>query len=349
MKIALMAAWNTSSGVAMHAEPLGKAFLEMGHELTVFSFLKNDYHGEGITADDEPFVIRCFGTRKNTNFLDPRPFINKDYQVLVVEDLGMLPIDPLSNIMPVIRKKAKVVHVVHENRPFEQSIFYKIDFDKIIYFDRRQDFIKRAYPDALFIPFPCYKVRHQDQKETRKKLNLPLDKKIVCSFGHRSYQPYLLSLPKGLRDDTVLLQVIPNDLEMLEEFDPSDWMIIRREDVVTTEKFDDYLFASDAAIFHKFQIREHAVVSTTVYQGLGTMCPIFVPNHSDFFHNFTDEMIHYTDTVDLHLKLKEILEDENKKKELNQKAAKFVKKYSSEHIAGQFIKVFKEILGQSPP
>lgn len=344
MKIAIMAAWNTDSGVAMHSEPLGKAFKETGHELTVFTFLKSDFHGEGITAEDEPFVIRCFGTRKGTNFFDPRPFIDKDYDILLVEDIGMFPIEKLANILPVIKHKAKIIHVVHENRPFEHSVFYKINWDKIIYFDRRQEFIKKAYPDAEFIPFPCYKSRKGDKIKIRKKLDLPLDKNIVCSFAHRGYQPYYLSLPKNLRQNTVLLQIIPNDFEMLEEFDPTNWMIVRRENIVTTEKFDDYLFASDAAIFHKFQTREHAVVSTTVYQALGTETPIFVPKHSDFFHIFTDEMIHYTDTVDLHRKIKDILENEKKRKKLQLKTKEFIKKYSSENIAKQFIDVFEKLL-----
>ncbi|MBU1077978.1 MAG: hypothetical protein KKH98_11840 [Spirochaetes bacterium] len=347
MKIAIMAAWNTSSGVAMHAEPLGKAFIEMGYDVTVFSYVKNDYHGEGITAEDEPYVIRCFGTRKNTNYFDPRPFMEKDYDILLVEDLGMLPVDKLADMMSIIRKKAKIVHVVHENRPFEESWFCKIDWDKVIYFDHRQEFLKIPYPDAVFIPFPCYKLRSGDKIAARKKLGLPLDKNIVCSFAHRNYIPYLLSLPKSLRENTVLLQVIQDDYEMLEEFDPSGWMIVRREKVVTTQKFDEYLFASDAAIFHKFQTREHAVVSTTVYQALGTGCPIFVPKYSDFFHTFTDEMVHYNDVVDLHKKLKDTLENEKKRKALQSKAEKFIQNRSAEKIAGQYIDIFKELLTSS--
>jgi hypothetical protein len=49
-KIAMMTAWNTDSGVAIHAEPIGKAWIQMGHDLRVFTFLKDDYHGEEITA-----------------------------------------------------------------------------------------------------------------------------------------------------------------------------------------------------------------------------------------------------------------------------------------------------------
>ena len=107
MKIAIMAAWNSTSGVAMHSEPIGKAFIAMGHEVTVFTFLNNDLHGEGPTAKDEHYVIRCFGTKNNTNFFNPLPFIEKDYEILLVEDLGMLPVYKLNNIISVIKQKAK--------------------------------------------------------------------------------------------------------------------------------------------------------------------------------------------------------------------------------------------------
>jgi len=35
MNIGMMSAWNTDSGVAIHSEPIGKAWVDMGHELTV--------------------------------------------------------------------------------------------------------------------------------------------------------------------------------------------------------------------------------------------------------------------------------------------------------------------------
>ncbi len=345
MKIGIMAAWNTTSGVAMHAEPIAKAFRDMGHEIVVFTFYKDDYHGDGITADDEDFVIRCFGTRPHTKRLDPRPFIDNDYDILLVEDLGMLPIDKLADISHVLRKKAKLIHVVHENRPPEDTWFYKIDWDKIVYFDYRQDFLKKVYPDAVYIPFPSYKIREGDKIAARKKLNLPLDKKIVYSFAHRGYRPYYRHLPRELRGDTILLQVIRKDeYQMLEEDMNLDWFFVKREDVITTEKFDDYLFASDAVVYHKFENREHAVISTTVYQSLGTGCPIFVPKNSDYFDNFKNEILHYSNTADLDKKLIEIFQNESKKEELKERAYEFVKATSPEKIAQEFVNLFKELI-----
>ncbi|MFH1552664.1 MAG: glycosyltransferase [Candidatus Omnitrophota bacterium] len=344
MKIGIMAAWNTNSGVAMHAEPIGKAFREMGHKITVFTFHKNDYHGEGITAKDESYVKRCFGTRTGTEALDPRPFMETNFDILLVEDLGMLPADKLANIIPLIKRKAKVLHVVHENKICDHSWFYKIDWDKVVYFDHRQDFLKKIYPDAEHIPFPCYKLRRGNKMAARKRLGLPLDRKIIYAFGLRGYHSYYRDLPPKLKRKAILLHVVPKDYQMLEALSPTDWRMVRKCNGLATKEFDDYLFASDAAIFHKFQSRFHAVISSTVYQALGTGCPIFVPAQSDFFHDWKDEIVHYRDITALNKKLIDLLGSEKKRKRLMEKADKFVETHSPKRIARQYINLFERMM-----
>ena len=346
MKIAIMAAWNTNSGVAMHAEPIGKAFKRMGHKVKVFTFNKTDYHGEGITAPDERYVIRCFGTRTGTNALNAKPFMETEYDILLVEDMGMLPVEKLANIIPIVKNKAKVVHVVHENRICEHSWFYKIHWDKVVYFDHRQDFLKSIYPDAEYVPFPAYRLRRGDKIAARKRLKLPLDKKIIYSFGHRGYHSYYRDLPPKLKRKAVLLHVVTKDYQMLEELTPADWRIVRKCNILSTKEFDDYLFAADAAIFHKFQSREHAVISSTVYQAMGTGCPIFVPSQSDFFHDWTNEVEHYRDITALNKKLITILGSEKKRNTLEERADRFVKSHSPERIAKQFIDLFERMLSE---
>ncbi|NQT33340.1 MAG: hypothetical protein HQ594_06700 [Candidatus Omnitrophica bacterium] len=344
MKIAIMAAWNTTSGVAMHAEPIGKALIDMGHKLTVFTFNKDDYHGEGITAKDESYVKRCFGTRTHTNVLDPRPFLESDYDILIIEDIGMLPVDKLANIFPVLKKKAKVIQAVHENRICEHSWFYQFDWDKVVYFDRRQDFLKDFYPDAEYIPFPCFPLRSGNKRAARKRLGLPLKKNIIYAFGHRGYHSYYRDLPPKLKKNSILLHIIETDYQMLEELTPTSWRMVRRSDVLSTKEFDDYLFASDAVILHKFASREHAVVSSTVYQALGAGCPIMVPSQSDFFHDWKKEVMHYRDVSVLNKQLTSILGDKEKRGRLKKNADKFVKEHSPEKIAKQFVKLFEKVL-----
>jgi len=343
MNIAIMAAWNTTSGVAMHAEPIGKALQKMGHKLTVFTFLKNDYHGEGITAKDESYVIRCFGTRTDTYALDSRPLLERDYDYLIVEDMGMLPVEKLANIMPLIKRKAKVVHVVHENRSCRHSWFYKIDWDRVVYFDYRQNFLKKIYPDAEFVPFPCFEKRRGSKAAARKRLGLPLKKKIIYSFGHRGYHSYYRDLPPKIKNNSILLHVVTPEYQILEELTPSKWRLVHRQKVVTTKQFDDYLFAADAAIFHKFQSREHAVVSSTVFQALGAGCPIFVPQQSDFFHSWKDEVVHYRDITALNKQLVEILNNDKKREKLIGCADKYVDCNSPEAIAQRFLDIYEDL------
>jgi hypothetical protein len=309
MKIGMMTAWNTDSGVAVHAEPVGKAWREMGHELIVFTFIKEDFHGEGFTGEDEDYVIKCFGTQQKTNFLDPRPILTRKFDIFVVQDLNMLPVENLAKIFPLIQKRAKTVHIVHENTLPQEPSFYQFDWDGIIYFCRRQSFLKEVYPQAKLIHFPCFPTRRKDKLEARKRLDLPLDKKIIYEFCQRGYRPFLRELPEELKEKAVLLVVIPPHYEFLEEDSPPSWMIVRREEALSHEKFDDYLFASDAVILHKFESRYHAVVSSTAFQALGSGCPILVPGQSDFFFTFKDEVIRYTDVEDLRKTLVELMED----------------------------------------
>ena len=294
----MMTAWNTDSGVAVHAEPIAKAWIEMGHEVTIFTFTKEDFHGEGFTDEDEDYVIRCFGTRK-TNYLDPAPILTRQFDIFVVQDLGMLPVDNLAKVFPLIRRTAKTVHIVHENALPGEPWFYQLEWDKVVYFCKRQAFLKSVYPDSKLIHFPCFPVRKKDKIEARKKLNLPLDKKIVYEFCQRGYRPFLRELPNELKEMAVLVVLIPPHYEFLEEDNPPRWMIVRREEVLSHERFDDYLFASDAVILHKFQSRYRAVVSSTAFQALGAGCPILVPGKSDFFFPFKEEVIRYTDFEDL--------------------------------------------------
>ncbi|MEF9425713.1 MAG: glycosyltransferase [Candidatus Mariimomonas ferrooxydans] len=346
MRIAMMSAWNTDSGVAVHAQPIGRAWIKMGHKLTVFSFIWNDSHGAGFTGKDEDYVIRCFGTQEHTNFLDPRPLLTKEFDIFIVQDLRMLPVEKLAKIFHVIKQRAKTIHIVHENKLPEEAWFYLFDWDKVIYFDQRQDFLKKVYPNAQFIPFPCAGIRKVDKIEARKRLGLPLDKKIIYSFCQRGYDAYLRDLPQKIKDKAVLLHVISKGYQMLEERSCPEWMIIRKEDTLSRERFDDYLFASDVAIFHKFQkkSRLHAVVSSTVFQALGCGCPVFVPGQSDFFHPFKDEVIRYGDIEELNKKLLELLEDEEKYQGVVKQAEEFVLKNSPERIAERYIGLFTEVL-----
>jgi len=283
------------------------------------------------------------GTGK-TNFFDPRPILRLDFDIFIVQDLMVLPIENLAKIFPVIRKKSKTVHVVHENRLPEDPRFYQFDWDQVIYFSQRQNFLNSVYPEAKKIPFPCFPLRKADKEGAKRKLGLPLDKKVIYEFCQRGYEPFLRELPNELKDDSILLILIPQDYEFLEAENPPPWMIVHREDTLSHEKFDDYLFASDAVILHKFQSRYHAVVSSTAFQALGAGCPIFVPSGSDFFFPFGEEVIRYVDFEDLKETLIDLTRGGERFKALEEKAEQFVKKHLSKQIAKDYIELFHSLI-----
>ena len=343
MHIAMMTAWNTDSGVAVHAEPLGKAWKEMGHDLTIFTHTKDDFHGQGFTKEnDEDYVIRCLGTQK-TNFLDPRPILTADFDVLVVQDLRMLPVESLSKIFPLIKHRARTVNVVHENKLPQEPWFYQFDWDGVVYFDEKQQFLNDVYHHAKLIPFPCFPARSGDKNEIRKKLNLPLDKKIIYHFCRRGYDPILRDLREELKKEAILLYVVPPGYQMVEKDDPPPWMIIREEKVLSQERFDDYLFASDCLILHKFQSLYLGVVSSTAFQALGAGCPILVPEGSDYFTPLKNELLHYNDVSELNKTLIELFQNENMRKNVLDAANGFVTMSSPEIIAKLFIDFFVEL------
>jgi len=137
---------------------------------------------------DENYVIRCFSDEGDhtETFFHPKPFLDIDYEILVVERVEWVPLEPLKKIFPEIKKKAKIVYVVHERKPPTTPLFYEFDWDTIVCFDNRY---RRQWQDRFdedkihIIPYPTGHISKGDKKKARRELNLPLDKRIVFSYG----------------------------------------------------------------------------------------------------------------------------------------------------------------------
>ena len=215
---------------------------------------------------------------------------------------------------------------------------------KKFYFSHRQNFLNSVYENAKLIHFPCLPVRKKDKIEARKALDLPVDKKIVYEFCQRGYRPFLRELPDELKEEGILLVLIPPNYEFLEEENPPRWMIVRKEETLSRERFDEYMFASDAVILHKFQSRYRAVVSSTVFQALGTGCPILVPGQSDFFFPFKEEVIRYADSEDLKRTLVDVFKDGEIYRAHSEMAESFVKENSQNVVAQRFADLFESLL-----
>ncbi|HJH27725.1 MAG TPA: hypothetical protein C5S37_13410 [Methanophagales archaeon] len=339
MKIGMMSRWNATCGVSVHAELIGRAWVEMGDEVTIFAPVERN--STSITNKDELYVIRCY--RLDTpSYFDPKPFLENDYDIFVAQNLEILPMKPLLEIYPEIKKKALALMIVHEGRLPKDPNFYKFDWDWIICFDERyKRFLTKAFPEEKIkiISYPCHPVMLGDKKESRKNLGLPLDKKIILNYGIGVYR-HLHLLPEIER----LSKEYP--LMFLVITDHPDWFdlwdavrerykfikLINRS--LTVEELYSYLHASDALLIHK-DSAENVAVSSTVYLCLGSGCPILA--HSvNFVETLKEEIMKYGS---LTKKLVEVFEEKEAYRRTVKKALQYARDNSAYIVANKIKEV----------
>jgi len=346
MKIAMMGAWNQTSGVSIHAELVGEEWVKAGHELKVFSFLEDDFHGYSLIGTDQEYVIRCFGTPGRTNYLNPIPFLKGDYDFFVVQDLGMLPKDKLAKIFPHIHRKAKTILVVHASKLPDDPSFFQFDWDAVVCFDSRyKDFLKQVYPEERIhiIPFPCHRWLEGDREEARRSLALPLHKKIIFAFGqkwrHINDQETVGAL-KEISQEHPMKLVILSGAQRVFGFGGLDCEI--RKEVLEHPKIYDYLHAADVTIFGKHSIPGAAVLSSTVHLCLGSGCPVLVRD-SNFFDFIHEEVFKYKDVEEFKQRLRNIFQGSPEVEGKGEAARRFVEANSAEKVALKFIKLFEAL------
>jgi glycosyltransferase involved in cell wall biosynthesis len=347
MNIAMMSAWNTDSGVSVHAELIGREWVKMGHELKVFSFFASDFHGTAIVGEDEDYVVRCFTTSSCADrYFDPRPILAADYEIFVAQDLGMVPKDELARIFHHIRRKASTITVIHDSGPSSDPSFYQFDWDRIVCFDHRyEEFLREYHPQdkICIIPFPCHPLRRGKWREARTKLGLPQERKIIFIFGQRVKEHLpLLPVIKEVNSHLPLLLLIVSqrDLDVLEGIEGIEMEI--RKDAPSIEVLYDYLHASDVLILHRNPC-DGVVVSSAALQCLGSGCPILAAD-SNFFETLGDVVITYSDFREFEESLLDILHG-GKRFQASQRALEgFIKTNSAEVVAQQYIELFQALI-----
>jgi hypothetical protein len=344
MKIAMMSRWNIPCGVSLHAELVGRAWVEMGHDLQVLAPVEWERYQSDA---DEPYVKRCYRLpklhRKEGYFFGSKSFLDMDCDVFVVQNLEILPMEELLEVYPLLRERAKTVFVVHEGKPPKDPIFYEFDWDAIVCFDERyQKFLKEIYREdrIKIIPYPCHPVLHGDKVEARRKLALPLDRKIVFNYGIGIYRHlHLLPILERLNQDYPLILLTLTHIQ--------DWYNIfeavkgryvfielRKGDIPIKELYT-YLHASDALLVHK-DSAEAIVVPSTAYLCLGSGCPILAYD-TNFFETFDREVLKYSGLGEA---LIDVFEKRERVVETLHIADQYVRKNSSHEIAKKFISLF---------
>ncbi|MEO0076836.1 MAG: hypothetical protein ABIK19_04155 [candidate division WOR-3 bacterium] len=350
MKFGLMGAWNVDSGAAIHTEILGRSLIALGHKLTVFTYMKENFHGTTILREDEDFVYRCFTT---WNTPQPKfnalPFLTTDYQYFIAEDHGMFPLDSLGKIFHWIKRKAKTLTVIHDAGLKEDASFYQFDWDAIVCFDDRyRDFLVKAYPKELvhIIPHPCLPWRPNDKQKARQELNLPLDKKIVFLFGQTAHFgveifSILKKLSKSFPLKVLIVSKFPPTLKSWQPIAQSEPIVEIRQEAPDINKLYQYLYAADTFIYHK-PATQGITIASSIFQCLGSGCPI-VANKSNFTYPFYGKIMLYDDFGGLEKWLAAIFNETKEYQKMMKITKQFVTQNSGEVITKKIIGLLKKL------
>lgn len=350
MKIGTMTLWNAANGPSIHAELIGREWVKLGHMLTVFSSID---HPDAIPTSqkDEDYVIRNFSAGQvvpvtRASYFDPKPLIKEDYEVFVAQNVERLPANALLDIFPRIKEKAITVMIVHEGRPSVDPLYFKFSWDAIVCFDNRYVlFLSKYFPKEIIsiIPYPCHPIKLGNKEEARKKLNLPLNKKIVFSYGFnlKSITPVLHSIEELSNQIPLTYVIVANPAQDIVKVKRTlgiyEFVDIRIS-ALPIEELYDYLHASNALLIHKEPSEKYsAVISSSICSTLGSGCPILSLD-SKYVEMHGDEITKYKDMNDLKRKLLKIFEDKNE----IEKIKTFLRNRSVEVIAALYIKLFKE-------
>ncbi|MCK4476502.1 MAG: hypothetical protein KAU16_07220 [Methanophagales archaeon] len=313
MKIALLSRGNTACGVSLHAELIGREWIKMGHSLSVFA--PNNIRP---VKEDEDYVIRCYsdeGDHKKT-FFHPESFLDTDYDILVAERVERVPLEPLREIFPEIRKKAKTVYVVHERKLPTNPMFYDLEWDAIVCFDERYKRQLSNFEDKIhIIPYPAGYLRRGNKQEARKKLGLPPNAKIIFGYGwapELHVFPILPSLQELCKHLSFVYLVLADpttkEIEKLRNY---EFMELRQE-LPPMDRIVTYLHASDIYLVHKQkkEVREGAaVVPSAILMCIGASTPI-VTSDTEFVWFLDKEVIKYSNPAEFEREIAGILTGE---------------------------------------
>jgi len=351
MKIGMMTRWNVPCGVAAHAEPVGRAWVEMGHDLKVFAPVEWD---APQTQEDEPYVVRCYrlnsGRREKEGFFfDATPFLEDSFDVFVVQNPELMPMPELLQIYPIIREKAKTVMVVHEGGPPKDPNFYKFRWDAIICFDDRyRKFLSPLFPGERIeiVPYPCHPLSKGDKYEARLRLNLPQDRKIVFNYGlgvfrHLHLLPIMERLSSRYPVHFLTLTDVEDWFELFAGLESRYSFLETRKGPVSIQELYTYLHASDALVIHK-DTAAAVVVSSTAYLCLGSGCPILA-HDTNFFETLGEEVIKYRSLEEMTQRLEDIFEGRENVGRTLEIAEKYASENSGGEIGKRVIELFESI------
>jgi len=357
MRIGILSRWNATCGVSVHAESIGHELINMGHNVVVFAptleSANRDWHHIKIDTMDEDFVVRCFDEAddegKGGRICIDR-ILSYDLDVLLVEAYHRIPLHDLEDLLRKVSPKAKTVAVIHDGVKKWVEPFARMPFDAIVVFDER--YINELLYDIPggnkrkihIIPYPCVEVK----VDRKLRPEFAKDGKILFfSFGRqpvREYLDYVYVLRKLRYHYDIVYWIIRADRRMPELEDT--WLIqwVRRPPL---DELYRYLAGADVHLLPKGKTK-NVVISSTCFQCLGAPCPMVVPDTRHFELLPVDEegvgpVVKYKDREDLLAKVMRLIEDEEYRRKVVERAQEYVKSHSARVVASKFLELFDEI------
>ncbi|RLE85897.1 MAG: glycosidase [Thermoprotei archaeon] len=370
MKIAFIGSWGTDGGVSRHLTPIVEWLRSQKYEVKVFTHYKEAPHGMPLNIEDEDYVVRCYTTQgrkiKELKAFNSEPILRalkEGYNVFIIEDLGMLPMEDLLEIFPRVKAGAKVLLVNHDNKPKpNDSLFWKFEWDAIINFlPGQNEFMTKHYSrDKIHLTdFPCYPIVKIDKDIARQSLNLPKDKKIIITFGEYDFiSPFRALYELREKDPSIYLLCLTytekqkKDLEgKLKELGyEKGYDEIRAEGASSWKRRAEYVAASDVVVLDKGEniTGEGAVLSSTAHQIMGWGTPI-IARANKFFEPLNMVVVTYRNNAELKRKIRELLYNNRLRENIIRRARAFALAHSPERVTTQILEIINDLTRPTYP
>ena len=351
MRIAIVGRWGATCGVSLHAEIVAQTLLEMGYDVRVFAPTLNsanrDWHHIPL-GGDEKIVERCYDEvdePKQKARACRHRLVDWDPDMVLVEVYHRLPLTLIEELRNVTAKGASIVLVLHtttyeETRPYLEAF----PMDKIAVFDKRwlreilYPYRNELEDKLVVVPYPCL-------DPPAKRPNLP--------FLEEANQPLLVTF--GRQPVEELADYI-NALDILSQKHSFEYLVVRSDDrnlpyerpwlkvVHYKLSIEEIYTLLETAVLHLLPKgwTTKPVISSTLYQTIASLTPTIVPDTRYFETIPVDEngfgaVVKYWGIKDLVRKLKLLLEDEDARKLVVEKAREFLKTCNRKKIVKKLI------------
>jgi len=273
--------------------------------------------------------------------------LNSDFHFFVAQNLELLPIRGLSKIFPQIREKSRTILVIHEGykKCLTAKKYQDCCWDAIVCFDERyKTEFSQLFPAEKIhlIPYPAHPLSFGDKKEARRNLELPLEKKIILTYGI-TFQQHLAVLPeiaKLTRFFPIIYLLLAHEtpVKVLNKVKKKYDFVTIREGAYSIDELYGYLHAADVLLLHKGAPGGLAV-SSSIYLCLGSGCPIAI-YAGRYTEDLGEEVFKYRNLNELESLLIRIFEGVKP----NLKAAdKFLTERGSPEVASSFCRLFTNL------